>query len=389
MWYANLLEPPFGAAATGQSMAKGRSLSQFQETFPDEASCAAFLLERRWPNGFVCPRCGERRAAALKSRAHTYECLACKRQASVIAGTAMHRSKLPLTAWFWAAHLMATHSNGMSARQLEDQLGVAYKTAWLLTQKLRRSMVDPDREPLEGVVEVDQTEIPFREGDAFFEPGNAGKILVIGAVEVIDRDTNQSKPRRKHAKYLDTRSGRIRLSMIADNSAASIEAFVRANVKHGTTLLTDGHASYPGLTDYRHDPRVVGKMAAHVVLPWIHRAFSLMKRWSLGTYHGLRRKHVDTYLNEFVFRYNRRFHRHVSFETLLGLAAQHEPASYWDIVKRDNPRKGVQTARRAPRRRKTATGMRQDGASPAPGVSRDQPIKPPYQLHIDEPGTTG
>ena len=160
MWYANLLEPPFGAAATGQSMAKGRSLSQFQETFPDEASCAAFLLERRWPNGFVCPRCGECRAAALKSRAHTYECLACKRQTSVIAGTAMHRSKLPLTAWFWAAHLMATHSNGMSARQLEDQLGVAYKTAWLLTQKLRRSMVDPDREPLEGVVEVDQTEIP-------------------------------------------------------------------------------------------------------------------------------------------------------------------------------------------------------------------------------------
>jgi len=125
----------------------------------------------------------------------------------------------------------------------KDQLGVAYKIARLLTQKLRRSMVDPDREPLEGVVEVDQTEIPFREGDAFFEPGNAGKILVIGAVEVIDRDTNQSKPRRKHAKYLDTRSGRIRLSMIADNSAASIEAFVRANVKRGTTLLTDGHAS--------------------------------------------------------------------------------------------------------------------------------------------------
>jgi len=80
-------------------------------------------------------------------------------------------------------------------------------------------------------------------------------------------------------------------------------------------------------------------MAAHIVLPWIHRAFSLMRRWSLGTYHGLRRKHVDTYLNEFVFRYNRRYYRHVSFETLLGLAADKEPASYWDIIKRDNPRK--------------------------------------------------
>ena len=357
-------------------MARARSLSEFQKAFSDEASCVAFLFKRRWPDGFVCPGCSERRAAVLKSRPRLYECLDCGRQTSITAGTAMHRSKLPLTAWFWAAHLMATHSNGMSARQLEDQLGVTYKTAWLLTQKLRRSMVDPDREPLEGVVEVDQAEIPFREGDAFFEPGNAGKILVIGAVEVIDRDINQAKPRRKHAKYLDTRSGRIRLAMIANNSARSIEAFVKANVKRGTTLITDGHASYPGLTGYRHDPRIVGKMAGHVVLPWIHRAFSLMKRWSLGTYHGLRRKHVDSYLNEFVFRYNRRFHRHVSFEALLGLAAHYEPASYWDIVKRDNPRKRAETLRRAPRRSKTATGMRQDGAPPAQGVRRDQPIKP-------------
>src|SRR5208337_2973805 len=97
-------------------------------------------------------------------------------------------------------------------------------------------------------------------------------------------DTNQAKPRRKHAKYLDTRSGRIRLAAIADNSAASIQAFVKANVKAGATLLTDGHASYLALSGYRHDPRVVGKMAGHVALPWIHRVFALMKRWGLGTY---------------------------------------------------------------------------------------------------------
>jgi len=206
----------------------------------------------------------------------------------------MHRSKLPLTVWFWAAHLMATHSNGMSAVQLEAQLGITYKSAWLLAQKLRRSMIDPQREPLEGVVEVDQAELPFRADNNFFDPLKSGKILIAGAVEVIDRGTNQAKPRRKRAKYLDTRSGRIRLAAIPDNSAASIEAFVRANVKTGTTLLTDGHRSYPGLTDYRHDPRTVGKMAGHVVLPWIHRVFALMKRWGLGTYHGLRRKHIDS-----------------------------------------------------------------------------------------------
>jgi len=370
-------------------MARARSLTEFQEAFPDEASCAAFLFERRWPGGFVCPRCGRDRMAALKSRAQTYECLDCGRQTSITAGTVMHRSKLPLTAWFWAAHLMSTHSNGMSARQLEDQLGLTYKTAWLLTQKLRRSMVDPDRELLEGVVEVDQAEIPFRAGNTFFDPGNSGKILIAGAVEVIDRDTGQAKPRRKGAKYLDTLSGRIRLAMIADNSAASIEAFVRANVKRGTKLLTDGHASYPGLTDYRHDPRVVGKMAGHVVLPWIHRIFSLVKRWGLGTYHGLRRKHLDTYLNEFVFRYNRRFYRHASFETILGLASHHKPAGYWDIIGRANPRKGTPALRRAPRRRKTASGMRPDGSGQARSDDRIQASETERPLYTAAPGTTG
>src|SRR5258707_3263 len=259
-------------------MASARSLSEFQTSFPDERSCAAFLFDRRWPQGFVCPACGGTRAALLKSRAHSYECLDCGRQTSLTAGTAMHRSKLPLTVWFWAAHLMATHSNGMSAVQLEAQLGITYKTAWWLAQKLRRSMIDPQREPLEGVVEVDQAEIPFRADNSFFDPAKSGKILIAGAVEVIDRGTNQAKPRRKRAKYLDTRSGRIRLAAIPDNSAASIEAFVRANVKTGTTLLTDGHRSYPGLPDYRHDPRTVGKMAGHIVLPWVHRVFALMKR---------------------------------------------------------------------------------------------------------------
>ena len=115
-------------------MARGRSLAEFQQEFPNDESCAVFLFERRWRDGFVCPSCGERRAALLKTRSRLYECLVCGRQTSVTAGTIMHRSKLPLTAWFWAAHLMTTHSNGMSARQLEDQLGVTYKTAWLLTR---------------------------------------------------------------------------------------------------------------------------------------------------------------------------------------------------------------------------------------------------------------
>ena len=189
----------------------------------------------------------------------------------------MHRTKLSLTIWFWAAHLMATHSNGMSAQQLKGQLGLSYSTAWLLAQKLRRSMVDPEREPLEGVVEVDQTEMPFRADNSFFEITKTGKMIVIGAVEVINHATGKAqKPKALGRKYLDTLSGRIRLAAIPGNHAPHIHAFIKANIAPGATLITDGHASYLGLADYRHDPRVVGNMAAHIHLKWIHRVFALL-----------------------------------------------------------------------------------------------------------------
>ena len=204
--------------------------------------------------------------------------------AAIISAFLMHRSKLPLTAWFWAAHLMATHSNGMSARQLEDQLGVTYKTAWLLTQKLRRSMVDPDREPLEGVVEVDQAEIPFREASVLRTRQCRQNPRLRGRRG--DRSRRQSSQAEAQARQIPRYTFWPHPPCHdRENSARSIEAFVKANVKRGTTLITDGHASYPGLTGYRHDPRIVGKMAGRMSsLPWIHRAFSLMKRWSLGTF---------------------------------------------------------------------------------------------------------
>lgn len=348
---------------------KPRSLLDFQKQFPDDAACAEFLFNRRWPLGFICPRCGDGRAALLKSRAWTYECLHCGRQTSITAGTIMHRSKLPLRTWFWATHLMSIHSNGMSALQLRGQLKVRYPTAWLLTQKLRRAMLDPNREKLHGVVEIDQTEVPFRTKDSDVDLRKPKKILIVGAVEVVDGFTHQPRPLRIGAKYLNTRSGRIRLAVLPDNSEDAIGKFIRANIETGTTLLTDGHPSYTNLPEFRHDPRVVGKMAAHIILPWIHRVFSLMKRWGLGTYHGLRLKHADRYLNEYVFRYNRRFYRHSSFEMLLGFTAHHPPANYWDITDRPNKRTGRTILRKRARRRSTAFGLRRD--SPPLAVSPD------------------
>jgi predicted RNA-binding Zn-ribbon protein involved in translation (DUF1610 family) len=295
-----------------------RSLIEFQHRFPDEAACAAYLFAARWPGGFVCPSCGKTKAWELQTKAWTYECAGCGKQTSVTAGTIMHHSKLPLTTWFWAAYLMATHSNGISALQLQRQLALgSYKTAWLLCAKLRRSMVAPGRGSLTGLVEVDETEIACRSKHDPLSGGGGrsrqGKILVVGAVEVQDGGFGP---------------GRLRLKEIPDYSAARLHAFLATDLAPGATAKTDGLASYVGAPSVRHDPHVVGKMAAHIVLPWVHRAFSNLKVWALGVYHGLRRKHVQSYLDEFVFRFNRRRTRHAAFRSLLGIAAGQAPFSY-------------------------------------------------------------
>jgi len=289
--------------------------------FPDESACARYLFEQRWPGGFVCPTCGGVKGWALSGKKHTWECAACGRQTSVTAGTVMHRSKLPLTVWFMAVHLVTSHSNGISALQLQAQLGLgSYKTAWLMLHKLRRAMVDPDRSLLSDFAEVDETEIPYRTKDDPVGGGqgrsHVGKLLVIGAIEL----SEDGHPRR------------IRLEPLADFTAASITGFVERVVERGATVVSDGLASYRSLKEHNHRAKVVGKMAAHVLLPWIHRVFANFKRWALGTYHGVRKAHLRRYLDEFVFRWNRRRHMRVSFDSLLGLATRLRHASYLDII---------------------------------------------------------
>ena len=207
-----------------------RSLIEFQQRFPDEAACVEYLFKARWPDGFVCPGCGTGRAWALQTKPWTWECTGCHRQTSVTAGTIMHHSKLPLTIWFWAAYLMATHSNGISALQLQHQLALgSYKTAWLLCAKLRASMVAPERNPLDGLVEVDDTEIACRSKNDPPTGGRGrshqGKILVVGAVEVHDGGVGP---------------GRIRLQEVPDYSAASLHPVLAANLVWASPLGVEG-----------------------------------------------------------------------------------------------------------------------------------------------------
>jgi hypothetical protein len=298
------------------------SLPGFEARFPDDEACARWLFERRWPDGFRCPGCGHAKGWELGRGTLLAECARCHRQTSVTAGTVLHRSHLPRKLWFPAAWLVATHKNGMSARQLWLQLGLgSYKTAWLLLRKLRRAMVDPEREPLAGLVGVDETSLSFRTKDdpVTAKPGRSheGKLLIAGAVEIRGEGP-----------------GRARLVVIEAYSAATLTTFVAGNVAAGSTVVSDGCSGFATLTDVKHDPRVIGDAPAHLVLPWSHRVFANAKRWALGVYHGLRRRHLQTYLDEFVFRFNRRRNPAAAFERLLGLSLTLQPATYQMLISR-------------------------------------------------------
>jgi hypothetical protein len=204
---------------------------------------------------------------------------------------------------------MATHSNGISALQLQSQLSLdSYRTAWMLAAKLRRAMVNPERERLSGLVEADETIIPFRtKNDQVVVPAGrsgVGKMLVAGAVEI-----DGGKPRR------------VRLKVIEDFRKQELHASVLGAVAPQTQLVTDDWP-YHNLPGVRHNAITLGPMAAHIALHWIHRLFSNLKRWGLGVYHGLRKTNLQHYLDEFVFRFNRRRTRHAAFDTLLGIGAR-------------------------------------------------------------------
>ena len=294
-----------------------RSLIEFQRRFPDEKACAAYLADARWPDGFRCPECGHDKGWGLSTKAFTWECALCGKQTSVTAGTMMHGSKLSLTAWFWGAWLMATHSNGIvgPANCSSNSGSARTRAPGCCAPSCAAPWWRPHRSPLAGLVEIDETVIPQRtkaDPPAGGQGRSAdGKMLIAGAVEVHDGEP-----------------GRVRLAPIADFSAASLHAFIKANVEAGATAKTDGWSSYTGAPGVTHDPHVVGPMAAHVVLPWAHRVFANLKTWALGVYHGLREKHLQSYLDEFVFRFNRRRTRHAAFRSLLGIAVALKHVTY-------------------------------------------------------------
>lgn len=292
----------------------------FQERFASEAACLDYLAASRWPDGFVCPACGGRRAWVLERR-HLWECGDCGQQTSVTAGTVMHGTRTPLRVWFWAAYLVATHHPGISAKQLQRQLGLSrYETAWLILQKLRRAMVAPEREPLKREVEIDE----------FF----------LGGLEEGQRGGRQRGKKALCGIAIEVRgqgSGRLRLAVLADASGRSLGAFAKSTTARGAIVHTDGWTGYLGLSKLGYDHRRRSQLAepGEQLLPRAHRAVSNLKAWLHGTHRGVGNPHLQVYLDEFVFRHNRRRTPMAAFQTLLGLGALHAPTTYAEITAGD------------------------------------------------------
>ena len=297
-----------------------RTLEEFEGRFATEQACREYLMQLRWPQGFVCPRCGGRRARP--SRRGLLRCGQCDYQASVTAGTIFQDTRLPLRTWFRTMWWVTSQKNGASALGLQSILGLgSYRTAWALLHKLRRAMVRPGRERLSGRVEVDET-------------------YVGGAEEGLRGRQTQKKALLAIAAEEDGAGiGRIRMKRIRGASKQQLHGFIQEAVEPDSTIHTDGWEGYVGLEalGYRHEYDFLAgsSQSASELLPHVHRVAALLKRWLIGTHQGaVSREHLDYYLDEYTFRFNRRRSRHRGklFYRLVQQAATVGPTTYSEMV---------------------------------------------------------
>ena len=304
--------------------------------FRTDADCLDYLEWLRWRDGFVCPHCGALGGWRLGDG--RFKCFGCRRGTSVTAGTIFDRTRTPLTVWFTACWMFATQKDGVSAQSLQRSLEIgSYQTAWAMLHRLRSVLIRPGRERLSGIVEVDET---FIGGE---EPGLRGgrakgkKSLVAVAVEL-----------REPKGY-----GRCRMTIIPDASGSSLHTMIADHVEAGSQVITDGWQGYRKIDKlgYVHDRRSQRAAKARgddpaELLPAVHRVASLAKRWLLGTHQGsVDAAHLQSYLDEFVFRFNRRTSRSrgLVFYRVLELAVGHEPVRYHDLIVTTTPAKNPPT----------------------------------------------
>jgi len=305
-----------------------RTIQEFDDWFSSEEACLAYLVQLRWPGGFACPACGGIKPW-LTAR-QQLRCAACQRQTSVTAGTIFEGTRKPLRVWFQAMWYVMSQKYGGNALGLKRVLGLgSYRTAWSWLHKMRRAMVRHGRDCLSGRVEVDETYVGGE------EEGVSGRHTEKKAIVVVAIEVHEPKG-----------FGRVRLRQVPDVSGDSLVAFIRDVVASGSTVLTDGWQGYASVSrhGYVHEKTILSASGdpAHVAMPGVHRIASLLKRWLLGTHQGaVSNKHLDYYLDEYTFRFNRRLSkaRGLLFYRLLQQALQTAPTPYRQLVGGD-PHRG-------------------------------------------------
>jgi transposase-like protein len=301
-----------------------RTFHEVDDWFRDDAGCREYLRRLRWPDGFACPRCGVAGEPWMMSDG-LLRCRSCHGRTSLTAGTVFQDTRKPLRMWFLAMWFVTSQKNGVSALGLQRVLGLgSYETAWTWLHKLRRAMVRPGRDCLTGAVEVDETYVGGP------EEGKRGREAETKAIVAVAAE--------KSGRGI----GRIRLRRIEDVSGDSLLPFVQGAVAPGAVVHTDGWSGYSGLAaaGYKHHVTVInsGSEPAHQVMPRVHMVASLLKRWLIGTHQGgIQHRHLDYYLDEFTFRFNRRRSqaRGLLFHRLAQQAVAIEPMPYSLIIGAD------------------------------------------------------
>ena len=294
---------------------KEMSFREFRQRFQTEEACEAYLFEQRWSGGFVCPKCGGTGCYQLRGR-REYVCKHCHRQSSVTVGTVLHRTHLPLTVWFWAIYLVARDKRGISAVQLSRELEISYSSAWYLLHRLRKAMGQRDQDyVLSGIVELD---------DAYFgAPKSNGKrgrgtekTSALAAVSLTEQG---------HPRFL-----KIQVSKL---DAESVSAVARQTICPGSEIHSDALGSFRAALNegYDHHFRVFDQDSG--ALRWVHTLISNVKSFLLGTYHGLGKKHLQSYFDEFAFRFNRRFWPEQLFPRLVRAVATSNILGYDDLTR--------------------------------------------------------
>jgi ribosomal protein L37AE/L43A/transposase-like protein len=308
----------------GEKTPKTISLHEFTDKYGTEEQCREHLFEKRFNTGFICPKCNHTKGVKVTTRL-LMQCSKCHYQLSATSGTVMNNTKAPIRKWYLAIYLLTSSKRGMSSKELQRQIKVTYKTAWYINKRIREAMTEAESNyTLEGNVTIDEAYFSGRKNGE-----NAGD-----TPKKRGRGTNKSKV-IVAVSHKQNKPAFAKMRVVDNFKAKTIEKFAKDTISVGASIVTDGFRAYKGQTlknDYFHEFDNFDKSDDKSPLKWLHILISNAKAFINGTFHGLERDELQSYLNEFCYRFNRRFIPHLVFDKLIDSVLVTKPVNYYTVV---------------------------------------------------------